>query len=137
MKIVIDTNILFSSLLSKSSKLRKILLNKDYQFFSPNFVFVEIFKHKEKILKYTKSSEVEVYEYLNEILKKIHFVNEEIISKENRQRAYELCVDIDKEDIPMIALAIELNADVWTGDTTLREGLNKKGFIKFFIPQDK
>ena len=70
--------------------------------FSPNFVFVEIFKHKDKILKYTKSSEVEVYEYLNEILKRIHFVSEEIISKDNRQRTYELCVDIDEKDIPII-----------------------------------
>jgi len=122
MKIIIDTNIIFSALLSKTT-LRKILFLKEYNFYSPNFVIAEIFRHKEKILKFTKSEESDVYEYLNSILKKVNFVNEEIISRENRQEAFRLCFDIDPKDIPFVALALELNALLWTGDKKLREGL--------------
>ncbi len=75
MKVVVDTNIIFSILLSHSSKMREMLWNRRYTFYSPNFVFVEIFKHKEKIMRFTKAPEVTVYEYLHGILKRINFVN--------------------------------------------------------------
>lgn len=100
MKVVVDTNIIFSILLSHSSKMRDMLWNKKYTFYSPNFVFVEIFKHKEKIMKFTK--------------------------------AYELCGGIDENDTPVVALALELNALLWTGDEKLKEGLKRKGFNRFF-----
>ncbi len=86
MKVVVDTNIIFSILLSHSSKLRDMLWNRKYTFYSSNFVFVEIFKHKEKIMKFTKVPEATVYEYLHEILKRINFVNIEIISDKNLKK---------------------------------------------------
>lgn len=135
MKIVVDTNILFSALLSRETPLRKIFFNKDYNFYAPNFVIVEIFRHKERIFKHTKSDESDVYEYLNSILKKINFVNEEIISIENRHEAFRLCSDIDQKDIPFVALALELDALLWTGDKKLREGLIRKGFTAQFYPK--
>lgn len=134
MKIVVDTNILFSALLSKETPLRKYFFNKDYNFYTPNFVVVEIFKHKERIFKYAKSDESDVYEYLNSILKKLNFVNEEIISIENRQEAFRLCADVDQDDIPFVALALELDALLWTGDKKLRDGLIAKGFDSLFFP---
>ncbi|MDZ7318429.1 MAG: putative toxin-antitoxin system toxin component, PIN family [candidate division KSB1 bacterium] len=134
MKIVIDTNILFSALLSKETSLRKTLFSRDNYFYSPNFVVAEIFKHKERILKYSKSEESDVYEFLNSILKKINFVNEDFISIENWQEAFRLCSDIDQKDTPFVALALELNAMLWTGDNKLKRGLIAKGFNSFFVP---
>jgi len=131
-KVVVDTGIIFSSLLSKSAEQRKIFFNKEYKFYSPNFVFLEIFKHKEKILKHTKTSEVEVYEYLIAVLQRIHFINEEIVSVENRSAAYELCKDVDKNDTPFVALALELGACLWSSDKKLIKGLKEKGFNRFF-----
>jgi predicted nucleic acid-binding protein len=135
MKIVVDTNIIFSALLSKETPLRKVFFSKDYNFYSPNFVIVEIFRHKERIFKYAKSDESDVYEYLNRILKKINFVNEEIISIENRQEALRLCSDIDQNDIPFIALSLELKALLWTGDNKFKKGLIGKGFNNLFSPE--
>ncbi len=132
MKVVVGAGVVFSSLLSESAGQRKILFNKEYKFYSPNFVFLEIFKHKEKILKHTKTSEAEVYEYLIFVLQRIHFINEEIISVENRRVAYELCKDIDKNDTPFVALALELGAWLWSSDKKLIKGLQKKGFDRFF-----
>ena len=132
MKVVVDAGMIFSSLLSKSAGQRKILFNKEYKFYSPNFVFLEIFKHKEKILKHTKTSESEVYEYLMPVLQRIHFINEEIISLDNRMIAYELCKNVDKNDTPFVALALELDAYLWSSDKKLIKGLKKKGFDRFF-----
>jgi predicted nucleic acid-binding protein len=38
-----------------------------------------------------------------------------------------LTKDIDEDDTPFIALGIELNAKLWTGDKVLSKGLAKKG----------
>jgi len=131
MRVVVDSNIIFSALLLKNSRLRDILFKRNHRFYCPNYVFVEIFKYKEKILKYTRLNEVELYEYLNKILENIKFLKNEIISKENRLIAFNLCKDLDEKDAPFIALAIEIDAYVWTGDKKLKKGLEKKGFEKF------
>lgn len=132
MKIVIDTNILFSALLFKNEPYRTLLCSKDYQFYCPNYVFVELFKHKEKILRCAKAPETDVYEYLNHLLEQIRFVNPALISPVHKEKAYELCRDIDADDTVFVALTLELDALLWTGDKILREGLQRKGFTKFF-----
>jgi len=131
-EIVVDTNILFSSLRAKSSKIRELLNREEYKFYTPNFLIVEIFKHKEKILWRTKGSEEDVYELLGLILHKITFVNEEVISIGNFIEAYRLCMDIDEKDTPFVALALDMEAELCTGDEELKRGLQKKGFDKFF-----
>lgn len=131
MKVVVDSNVIFSALLTKNSKLRDTLLKKNHRFYSPNYFFNEIFKYKEKILRCSKLDEVELYEYLRKILENIQFIRGEVISKENRLMAFDLCKDIDEKDTPFIALAIEIDAYVWTGDKKLKKGLEEKGFSKF------
>lgn len=131
MRIVVDTNIIFSALLQKSSNIRDILLQKEeHRFYSPNYFFSEIFKYKEKILKYSRLTESELHEYLIRILERIQFTRYDVISRENRQAALELCEDIDEKDTPFIALALELDAKVWTGDKKLITGLKAKDFSK-------
>ncbi len=134
-KVVIDTNILFSGLLSKRASQRKIILSQNHRIYTPNYVFVELFKYKEKILQNAKAAESEVYEFLTMILGHIHFVHPELISKENRHSAYVLCHDIDPDDIPFVALTLQLDAVLWTGDNTLKNGLIQKGFDKFLDVQ--
>ena len=133
MKVVIDANIIFSALLSKNSQYRDMLFHEAYEFYSPNYVFLEIFKHKEKILQYTKETEEEVYGFIGKILKRIHFVNEDLISEENYLRAYTLCKEIDENDTPFVALALEINGCLFTGDEKLKKALKNKGFDKFLL----
>lgn len=133
MKVVVDANILFSAFLSGNSKYRDLLFDEIYQFYSPNFVFLEIFKHKEKILKCTKESEQEVYSFLGKVLKQIHFVREEIVTIENYTKAYSLCKEIDEDDTPFVALALEINGYLLTGDDKLKKGLKMKGFDRFLV----
>ena len=42
-------------------------------------------------------------------MKKIHFVHEDLISEGNYLRAYTLCKEIDENDTPFVALALEIN----------------------------
>ncbi len=133
MKVVVDANILFSAFLSENSRYRDLLFDEKYEFYSPNFVFLEIFKNKEKILKCTKESEEEAYGFLGKILKRISFVKEEVVSKENYEKASFLCREIDENDTPFVALAFELDACLFTGDEKLKRVLRSKGFDKFFL----
>lgn len=130
--IIVDTNILFSALLKTQTSFADIVLKTENNFFVCELVLVELFKHKEKIIKLSRLSEDEVIQLYQIYLKKLHLYKEELISFENRQRAYNLCHDIDKHDSAHVALTLELNGLLWTGDKVLKTGLLNKGFNQFF-----
>jgi predicted nucleic acid-binding protein len=132
MRIVIDTNMIFSLLLGKNTRLRDIFFDAAHTFFAPNYIIGELFEKKEKIMKCSAMSEAEVYELLYRILSRIKFVAEEFVTFENKLQAFNLCKDIDEDDIPFIALSIQLDAPFWTGDKRLKESLSRQGFTLFF-----
>jgi len=130
--VVIDTNLIFSALIPKASKIREVLFESDMQFYSPNFLITEIYAHKDKLLKHSKLNDSEFYLLFNGIVERITFVPIDYIGKNSRQRAYDLCKDVDIKDTPFIALAIDLGIPLWTGDKKLMDGLKLKGFNDFF-----
>ena len=133
MKVIVDTNIMFSILLKDKSKERDVLfLSEDLEFFSCRFAIVELFKHKEKISKFSKLTEDEILTSLYKLLKIINFYNEDLISREVLKKAYELCSGIDEKDTLFVALTLEINGYLWTGDKKLKEELISKGFYKFW-----
>lgn len=134
--IVVDSNIIFSSLLSKHSSIREKLANNNYAFYAPKFLFVEIFKHKERILKRSSATEDEVLEFLSIALHNIHFIVEDLISTSVYLQAYQLCKDVDEKDTPFIALALELECEIWTRDEDLKSGLILRGFNRFLNEND-
>ena len=130
--LIVDSNIIFSALRGKNSRTRNKILTSEHKYFTPNFLIGEIFKHKERIIKNSKASEKETYEFLFKIINKIIFINEENISTGNFIEAYRLCKDIDEKDTPFVALSLELGHKIWTRDEELKSGLSKKGFKNFF-----
>lgn len=130
--VVIDTNLVFSSLIPKASKIRDILFESNITFYSPNILIVEIFKHKIKLLKCSKLTESEFDIYFNGIIERINFIPTDFIGTASRQKAYDLCIDVDIKDTPFVALAIELSIPLWTGDKKLKDGLKRKGFDNFY-----
>ena len=125
MKLVVDTNVIFSALLKSGSKELYILKKSNFQFFIPKVVFIELFKYKEKILRYSNLTEDEILELLYVILESIKVVDEMQIPYEFRKLSYELTKDVDVKDAIFVALALALNAKIWTGDKKLREHLIK------------
>jgi len=130
--LVVDTNLIFSALIPKASKIREILFESNMIFYSPNFLITEIYKYKDKLIMNSKLNESEFYLYFNEIIERIKFVPTDFIGIESRQKAYDLCKDIDVKDTPFVALSIDLNIPIWTGDKKLKEGLKLKGFNNFY-----
>jgi predicted nucleic acid-binding protein len=134
-KIIVDSNIAFSSLLSADNTFRnELIFNEEAEFYTCRFLIVEIFKHKEKIVKVSKLQEEELLEVFHEILKNIEFYNEVHISEENWKEAYELCKDVDLKDMPFVALTLEIDGRLWSGDEMLKDNLRNKGFNRFFTP---
>lgn len=130
--VIVDTNLIFSALIPTFSNIREILLDPSTTFYAPNYLIIEIYKHKEKLIKNSKLDETEFQLYFNGIIEHISFVPIELISIENRRKAFDLCKDVDINDTPFIALALELNLLFWTGDKKLKDGLRNKGFVNFF-----
>ncbi|NES21459.1 MAG: PIN domain-containing protein [Symploca sp. SIO3E6] len=130
--VIVDTNILFSALLRKNSRFIELLLDPNYDFFICEQVLVELFKRKEKILKASQLKEEEIVKIYQILLKRINLYKEDLIAAEHIATAYELCRDIDETDTPHVALTIELEGLLWTGDKKLKEGLQRKGFVQLF-----
>jgi len=132
MKVVIDTNILFSSLLRESSRLRDLLLESENTFYAPNYLFVELFRYKEKIKAVGSLPEEDLLNYLQMMLEKINFVQVNLIADKHRQAAYDLCKGVDPKDTVFVALCLELGATLWTGDKRLKNHLLQQGFNQLF-----
>lgn len=120
-------------LLRDNTKHRKILFDSDdYIFYAPKLLFSEIFTHKEKIVQSSKLSEDEILSFLQKIMSRITFIGDDLISNENINQAYNLCKNIDLNDTIFVALTLELDGLLWTGDKKLKNGLKNKGFKSFF-----
>lgn len=130
--IVIDTNIIISALISNSQRILQVIFNSNYIFVSPKFVIIELFKHSRKIQKASKLTEDEVLELLSIIINRVKFYDENLVSIGSWTQAFKLCREVDEKDTPYVALALELNAKLWTKDDVLKNGLKRRGFDDFF-----
>ena len=129
MKVILDTNIIFSSLLNPEGKISDILLNsfEIFEFYSPTFVLEELKNHKEKLLKISGYSEEDL-DFLQRILfKKIELIDVQNLQQSIREKSFEITENVDEFDAPFIALSLELDAPLWTGDKKLINGLKEKG----------
>ena len=132
MKLVVDTNIVFSALLNSSGNIAKILLstNESIEFFSCDFLKDELNSHHKKIQKYTKLSMHEVNELIDLVCSNIIFIDERLLPTSSIKSAYDLVRDIDEKDLPFVAMSIHFKAFLWTGDKQLYIGLVKKNYKK-------
>jgi predicted nucleic acid-binding protein len=128
MKVVIDTNIVFSALLKRESTIKKFILDPTNQLYTCNFLFVEIFKYRNKIEKFSELGFDDILNAMRIILSRVHFVNEGMIPPEIFQKARSLCFEVDEKDTPFVALSLFLDAPLMTGDKNLIKGLAAKGF---------
>jgi predicted nucleic acid-binding protein len=125
MNLVIDTNIVFSAILNPNSNIGDLLLNfqNKVSFYAPEFLLVEIEKYTSKIEKISNQTPEEIEVIKSLVLSKITFISEELIFEENWKKAYNLTIDVDENDTPFVALALQLNAKLWSGDKKLNKGL--------------
>ena len=56
------------------------------------------------------------------LLTHLHLFKEDLIAAEHWRAAHRLCRDVDEADTPHVALALELDAPLWTGDARFDAG---------------
>jgi predicted nucleic acid-binding protein len=132
MRIVVDTNIVFSAVLNTDSKIGEILLSSPdkVKFYSCNFLNIELENHINKLIKLSRKPDYKISEIIRLVYKQINFISEEQIPPSEFSFAYDLLHDIDTNDIPFLALTNYLNGLLWTGDKKLKTGLIKKNYDK-------
>lgn len=130
MKIIVDTNIVFSAILNSSSRIGKILLHSKshFQFFTCNYLRNEVQRHRSKLLKLTRLTEAELTELETLVTQNITFIDERLLPQELLLKTEALLKLIDPNDTPFVALTKHLEGKLWTGDMQLYNGLKIKRF---------
>jgi predicted nucleic acid-binding protein len=114
MEIVLDTNILISSLL-RNGLTRDILSLSPLKMYTVEYAKFEIEKHKDELLFKSKLDE-KSFNYLTEfVFSKVNFVPMVELSL-FRDEAVEIMREIDIDDSPFIALAMLLGCPIWSND---------------------
>ena len=114
MKVIVDTNIIFSALLNTSGTIGDLIFDSEnvFDFYSCGYMRFEIEKHWIKLKHISKLTDTNLKESLFRLFTKIHFINEELITQKLWLKAEKLA------------------------DKGLYTGLKNKGFEKVITTQD-
>ena len=117
MKIVVDTNILFS-FFWKNSLTKKLILNSSLELYSPIYVIEEILKYKSEIIKKTNINNDSFDHFLNELKDSIQLIK--------RIDYSDFLVDAmllspDEKDADFFALCLKNSCPIWSNDLTLKK----------------
>lgn len=137
-RVVMDANIAFK-VLSRGrddlvERLRPAGPLAETTLHAPRFLFVELFKHKERLVRASRLPEMEVIEALHALVARIEFHDEALVPLGTWVEGFRLCAPTDEKDTSYVALALHLDGDLWTEDAELKAGLRTRGFNRFFEP---
>ncbi len=131
--VIVDANIAFKTLVAGRGDLRSPLSPAvPLRFFAPRFLFVELFKHKDRLIHASRLVEDEILQALYTLVSRIEFINETDVPLGIWMEAHRLCREVDEKDAPYVALALHLEGRLWTEDAALKSGLQAWGFDAFF-----
>jgi predicted nucleic acid-binding protein len=138
MKIIVDTNIVFSALLNSNNKIGRLLLDSrdKFHFYSCKYLQKEIRRHTSKIKQYSSLNNDDLAELITLVESRIFFLDEELLPPTIIAEAKELVADIDFDDFAFVATAKYLDAWLWTGDKKLSLGLRQKGYNRIVSTSD-
>ena len=133
MRIVVDTNIVFSALLNTNSKIAQIILQPKTRlnFYTTEQLLFELKEHRDKIKNLTDYSDYELDRMVRLITHKIRFINVNLIPAEIYNKSELLTHDIDEDDCEFVALTDHIRGKLWSGDKRLIKGLLNKRWKKF------
>ncbi|HOU46223.1 MAG TPA: PIN domain-containing protein [Chitinophagales bacterium] len=138
MRIIVDTNIVFSAILNTNSKIARIFFQPKtgFNFYSTIKLLEEIEEHKTKIQSLTKLSNTELDRIITLVTNRIRFINYNLIPIEIYNYAEKLTQDVDIDDTEFIALTEHIKGKLWTGDKVLIKGISKKNWNKFITTEE-
>lgn len=133
MRLVVDVNVVLSSLLKKGTSFRVFALNsilRKFEFITPDFMISEFEKHRTDILHKSALSE-DVFDDVLELI----FEQVEIIPSEEFGSLVPTAMKhlgSDSKDVPYLALALRFNCEIFSGDKELR----KLSPVKVYSPKE-
>lgn len=133
--VIVDANLAFKAFVTNRGDLRDRLgASSRVELYSPRFLFVELFKHRDRLARACGLAEDELVESLHTLVARLEFVNEANVPMGTWLEAYRLCKDVDERDTAYVALTLHLDGRLWTEDRILQDGLQARGFDRFFRP---
>ena len=132
-RIIVDTNIVFSAILNTDSKIARILLQprSNLNFYSTEQLLIEINDHTDKLKKLSKYSDYELRRVIHVFMQRIRCINATLIPKTTFLKVLGLTSDIDIDDTEFVALTEHIKGKLWSGDKKLITGLVNKKWNKF------
>jgi len=129
MKLVVDTNVLFS-FFKKESKTRKLISNFEIlEPITPSFCIDELNEHKELISEKSRLSDEEFEETLDDLL---IFVKVFTLSEYRDFLSDAKTLSPDPDDIDLFALALKLDCPIWSNEKAFK----KQSKVKVFSTSD-
>ncbi|MGV8150373.1 MAG: PIN domain-containing protein [Candidatus Woesearchaeota archaeon] len=117
MKVVVDANIVFSCIISRRYNFL-LLMNSKIKIYAPDFIFEEIAKYNDYLLKKSKFSHDDLEKFLDYITRRIIIIN----SSELVAYSYEASdISPDPKDEAYFALALKQNIPIWSNDAELKK----------------
>ena len=132
MKLVVDTNVLFS-FFNEKSKARKLSLLPNLELHSPAFSLEEIKKHRSDIIKRFSLSEAQ-YALIERLLN--------VVVKFVKEKEYDLhlseakALSFDPDDTDFFALALNLSCAIWSEDKLFKKQSKVKVYSTFELSKE-
>lgn len=120
MRLVVDTNILFSFF--RENPVREIIVEANQlglKLFTPEYAFDELKKNQPDLMKYTKLKYAHEIAFTIETLRLFIETKSMDFFKEQKDKAEKITPD--KKDAPFFALALQLKADLWSNEPRLKK----------------
>ena len=138
MRIVVDTNVVFSAMLNTDSRIASIILQPatGFNFYSTEKLLSELEEHSCKLKDISGYSASEYKKVYGLFTRKIRFINIHLIPKRIYIKALSLTEDVDVDDTEFVALPDHIKGKFWSGDKELKRGLVSKGWDKFIFSED-
>jgi len=112
---IVDTNRIIAGLIRDSTS-REILLNPNFEFYTPDFLLSEIKTHKDLIMKKGDLSERKFNTIYELLIDRINVLPKSDIM-DHIDEAKQIIGNIDRDDVTFIALALAIsNNGIWTED---------------------
>jgi len=120
MLLVVDANVVISSLVKKGVTFEVFMLNhilKKFEFVAPEFLMVEVEKRREELLEETKLSEDEFDEVMGFLMGEIDLIPSSQFS-DFLSKGKEISPHL--KDFEYFALALKLGCPIFSGDPALK-----------------
>lgn len=113
MKIVVDTNIVFSAVLNSNARIAQILLSpkKRARFYSTNQLLSELQKHQTKLKNIAGYGDEDLARIISIVTKHIQFIDVRLISEKSYATALVLTRDVVIDDTEFVALTEHLRVN--------------------------